>query len=198
MEINASFYRFPSIGWTRAWSKAPESLDFSIKVHRSITHYTRLRGKALTLWKRFRRSLQDIESRISFWLFQMPSRYVFNEKNLEALSEFFRELNLGNQAIVEFRDSSWWKHLDICKDIEIGFCSVDTPELPRSIIAINDVVYLRLHGREVWYNYIYTDEELRSIVDTIRSKRVSKKYIYLNNDEGMLENGKYLIQLIKR
>ena len=44
VEINASFYSFPTESWIRTWqNSAPKDFTFSIKVHRSITHYTKLK-----------------------------------------------------------------------------------------------------------------------------------------------------------
>ncbi|MGQ9514320.1 MAG: DUF72 domain-containing protein [Thermoproteota archaeon] len=197
VEINASFYRFPLPSWVKEWSKAPDIFDLSIKVHRSITHYAKFRGRAIDLWRRFKAPLSKVEDKISFWLFQMPSLYTYSEKNVETLSSFFGELDLGNKAVIEFRDPLWWRHIDKIGRIGISFCSVDAPGLPRDIVAINDVVYVRLHGRKAWYSYIYTKGELRGIIRRIDRARASKKHVYLNNDEGMLENGKFLTKLSK-
>jgi uncharacterized protein YecE (DUF72 family) len=198
VEINASFYRFPSTSWAKAWSKAPERFDFSVKVHRSITHYAKLRGNALALWRKFTTPLKEIEDRIAFWLFQMSPAYVYSRENVDALSSFFEATDLGNNAVVEFREPSWWKHVDAVEKLGVVFCSVDAPGLPRDIVAVNDVVYLRLHGRSAWYSHIYADDELKEIMDKVYGARASRKYVYLNNDEGMLENGKYLMELSER
>ncbi len=74
------------------------------------------------------------------------------------------------------------------------FCSVDAPGLPRTMVDVNDELYLRLHGRWVWYDYTYSDPELDSIADGIEMSRVTSKHIYLNNDQGMLSNGYYLLR----
>ena len=197
VEINASFYRFPGRSWVKAWSKCPADFDFSIKVHRSITHYSKLRGKALHLWRRFKEPLGEIAPKITFWLFQMPPTFTFSDRNLDAVTVFFKELNLGNSAVVEFRHESWWRHADVCREGGFSFCSVDAPKLPRDIIEANDVIYLRLHGRERWYSYIYSDRELLHLVKRLNEASASKKYMYLNNDHGMLENGKFLMKLVR-
>jgi len=45
VEINGSFYRFPTESWINNWKvKTRRNFRFSIKVNRSITHYTRLKG----------------------------------------------------------------------------------------------------------------------------------------------------------
>lgn len=42
VEVNISFYRFSMPNWIKTWKKCPPSFGFSIKVHRSITHYKKL------------------------------------------------------------------------------------------------------------------------------------------------------------
>jgi uncharacterized protein YecE (DUF72 family) len=195
VEINASYYHFPSLSWIKAWEIAPEDFDFAVKVNRSITHFARLAGDSLNLWQRFRASLSKLEERkkLSNWLFQMPPDYAASEENIQSLSNFFRAANLGNKAVVEFRAPSWWDHLREVEELGVAFCSVDAPKLPRDIISMNDVVYLRLHGRKSWYSSVYTENELSKIWKRVVGLGAEKKYIFLNNDHGMLPNGKYLM-----
>jgi uncharacterized protein YecE (DUF72 family) len=194
VEINASFYRFPTQSWIKTWLTAPEDFSFSIKVHRSITHYTKLKNRSLELWNRFRQPLESLEKKINFWLFQMPSNYKYKQENLEAITAFFEKTNLRNKAVIEFRDSSWWKATKEISNIGIVFCSVNAPYLPHSLISTNGAVYLRLHGSKEWYNYIYSEKELDNILSRIKKLKADKKMIYLNNDHGMLQNGLYLLK----
>ena len=81
---------------------------FSIKVHRSITHYT----KPIQLWKKFRHPLKSIDKRIIFWLFQMPSAFKYNVENVNRIRNFENIAKLGARAVIEFRDSSWWNDVN--------------------------------------------------------------------------------------
>lgn len=198
VEINASFYRFPREHWIRVWEKntVRRNFTFSIKVHRSITHYSRLKGDSVELWKQFSRIFEPIKDKIDFWLFQMPRSYAHSNENLESMGAFFESIELGNKAIVEFRNKIWWDNLDKFEKIGIAFCSVSAPDLPRNIVAVNDAVYLRLHGLEMWYHYVYSDKELDEMLSKIKKLEAGKKAIYLNNDEGMLPNGRYLLKQV--
>jgi hypothetical protein len=40
---------------------------------------------------------------------------------------------------------------------------------------------------------MYSEKELKRIITRIEKKRANHKAVYLNNDHGMLPNGKYLI-----
>lgn len=194
VEVNASFYRFPARSWIKTWKNCPPGFDFSIKVHRSITHYKRLKQNSVQTWSRFRSGFKDLEDKISFWLFQMPPDFAATKENTDRILTFFRELDLGNSAVVEFREPSWWNKKWVCEQAGAAFCSVDAPDLPREIVSLNNVLYLRLHGREAWYASLYSEEELEQIILQVRTLEAAKKHIYLNNDHGMLPNGKYLMK----
>ena len=63
---------------------------------------------------------------------------------------------------------------------------------------MNDALYVRLHGRETWYEYVYSEHELEEIIRTIKKLDGCKKYIYLNNDYGMLPNGKFIMSQVQQ
>ena len=132
----------------------------------------------------------------------MPANFKFKPENLERVRSFFNSGDIMHQvvtrkkAVIEFRDSSWWNEPAL-KEIEragIAFCSVDAPRLPNEIITISDAIYLRLHGTETWYNYLYPEERLKEIVSDMIAMGAQKKAIYLNNDHGMLPNGLFLMK----
>jgi uncharacterized protein YecE (DUF72 family) len=192
VEINASFYRFPVKSWVNAWLKAPEGFGFSIKVHRSITHYSKFGKKSEALWERFVEPLKPLQHKIIFWLFQLPPSFSPTKENIERISAFFEGFKLN--AVLEFRDARWWSFKQRILKMGVGFCSVDAPELPREIVCSKQSVYLRLHGRESWYSYVYSSEELDEIVSQVNACDSEIKAIYLNNDHGMLENALYLLR----
>ena len=203
VEINYSFYRFPPLTSIKFWQiKAPRDFRFSIKVHRSITHYNRLKQpRCIELWDQFSKIFEPLQNKIDFWLFQMPANFKFKPENLERVRSFFnsegimRQVVTRKKAVIEFRDSSWWNEPAL-KEIEragIAFCSVDAPRLPNEIITISDAIYLRLHGTKTWYNYLYPEERLKEIVSDMIAMGAQKKAIYLNNDHGMLPNGLFLM-----
>jgi uncharacterized protein YecE (DUF72 family) len=198
IEINGSFYRFPTENSINNWKNVSrKNFSFSIKVNRSITHYTRLKGdKSIKLWKRFRESLEPLEERITFWLFQMPSTFKYNQENIERIKKFRIKAGLTSNAVLEFRDRSWWSKASIqeLERLNISMCSVDAPLLPNKILNLNNTVYLRLHGSKTWYNYLYSEKELKRIIAKVEKKSATKKAIFLNNDHGMLPNGKYLLE----
>jgi uncharacterized protein YecE (DUF72 family) len=209
VEINASYYRFPMESWVNTWlSAAPFNFTFSIKVSRYITDYAKLKGEtAVQLWYKFSKTLDRISDKIDFWLFKMPPSFKYTLENLEIIRKFFKNTGLDNNKVLEFRDSSWWKIINKIAEIGIVFCSVDAPGLPRTRIVTNNAMNLRVHGYKKWYNYIYSQTELDTMISSIKELNAYKKAIkelnaykkaiYLNNDHGMLENGLYLLKYLK-
>ena len=125
----------------------------------------------------------------------MPSTFKFSQENIDRLRTFKNNADLKDEAVIEFRDSSWWRKDSIIElnKLKLSMCSVDAPLLPRQILNLNNIIYLRLHGTKSWYNYVYSEKELKKIIEKFQKKSGLKKAIYLNNDHGMLPNGKYLL-----
>jgi len=200
VEINGSFYRFPTKNWIINWKQSSgKDFKFSIKVNRAITHYTRLKGnKSINLWRKFKKTLEPIQDQIAFWLFQMPSTFKFNDENIGRIKTFERNAGLDENSVMEFRDDSWWSmsSLKELQKLKISMCSVDAPLLPKKILNLNNIIYFRLHGSKSWYDYTYSEKELRNIITKLKKKPGSLKAIYLNNDHGMLPNGKFLVEEI--
>lgn len=199
VEINASYFRFPTETWVNTWlSAAPDYFTFSIKVNRYITDYAGLKEeKAIQSWYKFSKKLYKINNKIDFWLFKMRPSFNYTLENLETVSKFFGQIKLPNnnhKAVIEFRDPSWWKAIDKIENIGLVFCSVDAPGLPRDRIVTNKTIYLRIHGYKEWYRYIYSQTELNAILTSIKKANADKKAIYLNNNHGMLENGLHLLK----
>ncbi|MEM0322323.1 MAG: DUF72 domain-containing protein [Thermoprotei archaeon] len=94
--------------------------------------------------------------------------------------------------MAEFRSPEWWRHTHEVAETGAAFCSVDAPGLPANTVCTNNTLYMRLHGRGEWYSYVYTQEELNQIVDTIKKSEAKLVGVYLNNDTGMLQNARYL------
>lgn len=129
---------------------------------------------------------------LSFFITELK----YNVENLDRIRDFESKAKLGSRAVMEFRDSSWWSKPAIkeIESLDVAFCSVDAPELPTKLVSINDTTYLRLHGSNEWYNYVYSKKELDQLVSKIRKTGTNKNAVYLNNDHGMLKNGLYLLQ----
>jgi uncharacterized protein YecE (DUF72 family) len=111
VEINASFYRFPEESWIANWlSNSPKDFTFSVKVHRSITHYNRLKGKrSVELWQRFSiliiAIIGSVASIIAYLVLTWNKRLqsVVNSRTKE-LTSAYEELKIHDKAQKEFID----------------------------------------------------------------------------------------------
>jgi uncharacterized protein YecE (DUF72 family) len=74
--------------------------------------------------------------------------------------------------------------------------SIDAP-IASWIVSIHGNIYLRMHGREVWYGYEYSEKELREIALRIKSLSPRRVYVFFNNDHWMLENARLLKRLLE-
>ncbi|MGC8558597.1 MAG: DUF72 domain-containing protein [Nitrososphaeria archaeon] len=194
VEINSTFYRFPFATMVKRWSSVPGDFFFSIKVNRSLSHYSKL--KNIDLWEKFRSIFRLMDSKIKFWLIQMPPGYSANKSNLQAVLDFIG-ISGDKRLVFEFRDPSWWNTAERIVDAGAVFCSVDAPLLPSKIINSGGTAYVRVHGRNEWYSYNYTKNELDIIVKSIINSGAHSGFVYINNDVAMLENALYLLRRYK-
>ncbi len=200
VELNASFYRFPYPNQVIGWSKRMKlkSIRWSVKVYRGITHFQKLNVNALNTWRKFYELFKPLDTYIDFYLFQMPPNFKMNNKNIEKLYRFVKTINLGSRFAIEFRDSSWLNNesVEICKKLNITLVSIDAP-IGRWIVTSNEIIYLRLHGKDTWYSYDYSYDELNEIADNIIELKPKMLYIFFNNDHWMLENAKTMLKILQ-
>jgi uncharacterized protein YecE (DUF72 family) len=63
-----------------------------------------------------------MQDKIDFWLFKMPPSFKYTSENLGTVRQFFNKIKLGNnEAVIEFRDQSWWEVIDKIENIGIVF-----------------------------------------------------------------------------
>ena len=186
VELNMSFYRFPFSNQVKGWKKY--NIVWSVKVNRYITHVKRL--KDVESWERFRKLMDELNPH--FYLFQMPPTFKFNEENVKRVKEF--EKIVGDKMAIEFRDVEWYKNLP---DFKVTVVSIDSP-IGTYIVKTSDVVYLRLHGREEWYMYDYSEEELRELAERVVELNPVDIFVFFNNDHWMLENARLMKKILER
>jgi len=197
VEINSTFYKFPEKkNLRRFYTQSPADFKITVKVNRQITHERKLKD-ASQLIDRFYSEVKDgLQEKLGAVLFQMPPSFRYTEENLE------RVLNCINPDflnVFEFRHISWWSSYvyEIFEEEDIIFCSVSAPRLPDDYIEINGKGYVRFHGKEKWYRYNYSEEELKKWAEKIHRSQLV--YAYFNNDyEGYApENAQLFRKLVQ-
>ncbi len=199
VELNASFYRFPSPSQVSRWAKKTAKIRWAVKVNKSITHLRKLSDPVLETWRRFYKLFQPLDERVDFYLFQMPPNFSASEANFTKVRKFFTESGLGRRFAIEFRHESWFSRelAEIISSMGATYVSVDSPM--ETFIHPNDgIVYLRMHGRSSWYAHDYSLEELSELAEMILSPKPKIVYVFFNNDHWMLENARLMLEILRQ
>ncbi len=197
VELNMSFYRFPSAAAVKSWTKKGSALRWSIKVNRLITHTSRFGEKAWGAWERFRETLAPLDGYVDFYLFQLPPSLT--PKTAPAIGDFAAMAGLGERFALEVRNAEWFSKQWVrwASDLGVTLVSVDAPELPRDVFCTDGLVYVRMHGRTGWYSHDYSRGELAEVAANIRQANPRRGYVFFNNDHAMLENGRVMRRILR-
>jgi uncharacterized protein YecE (DUF72 family) len=205
LEINYTYYQMPSHRTLKGLlMKTTPGFQFAIKAHRSMTHDILQPDRSIKdepkAFAEFREGMRPLaeSGRLACVLTQFP--YAF--ANRAETRDYVRRTmdRLGDlRLVVEFRNKSWvtpetFKEL---RERKVGFCVVDEPALPGLMPWVpevtSDLAYVRFHGRNAaqWfgtsgadrYNYLYSDQELRGLVERLAVLRQPGKtlMVFLNN-----------------
>lgn len=105
VELNASFYRFPFPRQIEVWSTKGTGLRWSIKVHRSITHWRQLSESSLEIWENFRELFEPMDHIIDFYLFQVPPNF----NDVARALRFAEAAKLGKDSPWRSGIKSYWE-----------------------------------------------------------------------------------------
>lgn len=202
----------PEIGmlWCRKARAVNRAFVFTAKLNRAFTHSPtaviestsaatiRPHSDDERLAKEGLDSLMQ-ENMLGALLAQFPISFKNTNENrdyLETLIARFKQYPL----VVEVRHSSWNNEgtLRYFANKDVAFCNIDQPRLGRAIGPTEHVTspfaYVRLHGRnyDKWfdcdsrddrYNYLYTEQELKSWKDHIVNiaNKAKVTYVVTNN-----------------
>jgi uncharacterized protein YecE (DUF72 family) len=182
VEINASFYSWPTVAGVRSWRRQPGKKKFvyTVKVCELITHIKKFKGTK-TLVKDFGMIADILGDRMGCFLFQLPPSYRYSKARL---NDIVTQLDPARRNVVEFRHASWWNEEvnNAFQKAGIIFCSCSGPRLPDELIRTADEIYIRLHGPKRWYRHDYSMSELAVWVDKIKASGAKRVWIYFNND----------------
>jgi uncharacterized protein YecE (DUF72 family) len=192
VEVDSTFYRMPGPSMVSSWiSNSPDGFTFSLKLPSTITHEKRLglRGPVDEELSTFLETIAPLREsgKMGVILVQLPSMFRRSRRSIRGLEEFLAKLPSDYRWAVEFRSRGWWvpETWEMLSRFSVGFVCVDAPGLPDNLVTTTDFAYIRIHGRaqKPWYNYLYTEEELRPWASKVRDAEasVNRVYLYLNN-----------------
>lgn len=181
-EINATFYKFPTIKVMENWyKKTPEKFLFAVKVPKEITHIKKMIDCEKLIADFYAVSQAGLKHKLGCILFQFPPSYQYTPDKLQ---EIINKLDGSYKNVTEFRHPSWWvpEVWNALFQNNIIFCSVSHPTLPKTILTEFPILYLRLHGDSQLFYSNYSSEELMEIKDCITTnKKIKNSFIYFNN-----------------
>lgn len=189
VEVNSTFYRYPTSRMVRGWYKAsPPGFTYAVKLPKVITHekWLRLEEGVEGDLERFLELLRPLAEKLGPILIQLRPKFSF-DRNLEDLERFLEVLPENYEWAVEFRHLSWmrdetWRLL---RDQGITYTIVDEPLLPPEVEVTADFAYIRWHGhgRCIWYDYEYSEGELEGWVPRVKEveRKAERVYGYFNN-----------------
>jgi uncharacterized protein YecE (DUF72 family) len=197
VEINSTYYRIPHPAvMANIEKKSPRDFHFILKTPSTVTHE---RKDVKASIKDFVAAIRPIEEsgKLKGLLAQFPYSFKYTSENLDYI-KYCRELLKSYDLFVEFRHNGWLnrKMYDALKNNDIGFVSVDEPQLSgllsHDLIMTTETAYIRLHGRNAdhwWgggplrYDYDYSENELdewKRKIEQMEDK-AKKMYIFFNN-----------------
>ncbi len=192
VEVNASFYRFPTRPMVDAWNRRlGAGFHLVLKGHRQITHSRKLRDCAEVLAAFLERALPLTTLRVLLW--QLPPSLRRDPALLEEFLALVRSSHPDAgpasgpvRHAVEFRHESWWDEetAEVLSRHEAAFVSVSHPRLPEDLLPTADFLYVRFHGRgKQPYDYDYSDGELSGWRERLEPHLHARSlYAFFNND----------------
>lgn len=182
-EINSTFYSYPAPGIVFGWAKhTPQDFKFAVKLNRLIIH-----EKVLDLSKgvdediqRFCELLKPLQEteKLACILIQLPPGMKFKKDRIEA---FLKILPPDMRFALEYRNETWLTNEahDLLSQYNVAAVIVDEPLLPPDIRLTSDIAYIRWHGqgKNMWYNYRYSKDELAAWVPKIEEMSRKQKFM---------------------
>lgn len=201
VELNASFYRWPKDTAFAGWrQRLPDGFTMSVKAHRGLTHYRRLRSPEPWV-ERFGRAWQALGNRREALLVQLHPEL---ERDDERLEHFLGLMPKRIAVAMELRHPSWddpavYAILERHGAAYVVMSGAGLQCVPR---ATSDLVYIRMHGpdQNSMYAGSYPDDELRTWADRVLAwhEEGRRVLVYFNNDLGghAVRNARNLKELV--
>jgi uncharacterized protein YecE (DUF72 family) len=198
VEINASFYRqFRAETYAKWADDVPESFRFSVKMHRLITHYTRLKNAALL--EPFFESIAGLGKKLAVVLVQLPPSLIFEPAAARTFFDALRARHAGPVAC-EPRHESWRlkEASALLSDHHIGLVRIDIPTAEREAGGNDAPIYVRLHGAPRRYYSSYASEQLMQLAEFLRLNPSRRRFVVFDNtaSSAAVRNGLELTHLL--
>ena len=201
VELNASFYRWPKDATFAGWrQRLPEGFTMSVKAHRGLTHYRRLRSPEPWV-ERFERCWTALGDRREALLVQVHPELERDDVRLE---HFLSVMPDWIPVAMELRHPSWDDSAvyAILERHGAAYVVMSGAKVATIARATADLVYVRMHGpsQDSMYHGSYPDDELQTWADRFQKWEAESRrvLVYFNNDLGghAIHNARKLKELL--
>lgn len=189
-ELNASFYKFPTLKGLQAWyDKSPEGFLFSVKMYKGVTHFRRFNECSREIADFYTVCREGLKEKLANVLIQLPPSFHYSPDRLGII---ITSLDPSFSNVVEFRHESWWRQdvMEALQEHGIIFCSVSYPGLSDAIVKTAGTGYARLHGVPKLFYSGYSEAFLEDMLSQIGLAGFDSCFVYFNNtagNEGILD-----------
>lgn len=206
LEVNYTYYQLPSQKTSASMvKKTSDRFELVVRSHKEMTHeiWEDKTRKKITdnadVFAKFKEGITPMmeSGKLGCVLIQFPSFFWPKKDNFDYMKLCLERLE-GIPLVMEFRNKSWVRDstFSFLQENNLGFCVVDEPQIPRLMPLVpqstSNMAYMRLHGRNTdWfnasreerYNYLYSEDELRSFLPHVKSisKNKVKTFMFFNN-----------------
>lgn len=168
-EINTAFYRHHRPATYARWAAStPEAFRFAVKVHRSITHYRRLREPQLL--DDFLLGPLQLGEKLGALLLQLPPSLAYDATIAKAFLAYLRQRFQG-PVVCEPRHASWLspEAEALLQQYQVARAAVDPATAPAAAAPGGwpGLVYVRLHGSPELYHSAYSPSFLEELTEKL-------------------------------
>lgn len=181
VEVNSSFYRQVRLSTYTQWAEeVPDDFRFSVKMHRLVTHYTRL--KRADLLDPFFASLAGLGKKLAAVLVQLPPSLAFDRGVAESFFDALRQKYSGPLAC-EPRHGSWEDAAvsGLLQGYRIGRVHTAVPSPAAEPGGREIPVYIRLHGAPRRYHSAYNSDQLRQLAAFLQANSGRRRFVVFDN-----------------
>lgn len=186
VEVNATFYRLPTLETVRTWSEeTPEGFCFAVKASRYLTHVRRLREVPDGI-ARLAERLEPMAAagRLGPILWQLPANFPRDGERLRGWLSALEAWPVRHT--IEFRHPSWFTApvLSALREQDVALTIGDHPErLFQRHESTATWRYVRLHYGALGGDGNYSEAEITTWARRIGQwRRGGDVYAYFNND----------------
>lgn len=183
-EINQTFYRLPKSSTFQKWADStPKDFCFSVKLHRSFTHFRKLRSTEGL--EEFCKVVGHLGKKWYALLVQLPPSLSYDLDIAGQFLQRLRELYKGFIAL-EPRHKSWLEAEELLAKLRIARVAADPPRYGEDSFpgGYKEFAYWRLHGSPKIYYSMYDEQFLQNLAKKIKKGPKEQIVIFDNTASG--------------